>query len=138
MKVIDGTNAIAGRLASTIAKMALQGETIRVVNAEKVLISGNPLSTVKDFTERIHRGNALKGPYQPRRADRLFKRIIRGMLPYKKDLGEKAFKRIKTYLGVPTEFEGKVEVIKNTLVVNSNIIKYITLETLSKRIGGRQ
>ncbi len=138
MRVIDAENAVAGRLAASVAKLALQGETVRVVNADKAVISGNPLSITKDFTEQIHRGNALKGPYQPRMADRLLRRIIRGMIPYKKDAGAKAFRRIMVYVGVPKEFEGKAETLKAASIVNTNIVKYITLGALSKRIGGRQ
>jgi large subunit ribosomal protein L13 len=137
MKVIDGTDLVAGRLASTVCKMAMEGEVIRVVNAEKVVISGNKKSIIKDFTEKIHRGNALAGPYYPKRADRILKRIIRGMLPYKKERGKKAFKRIKTYLGVPKEFEGKIETISSVSMKGTNISKYITLKDLSKQLGGR-
>ena len=138
MKIIDGTDMIAGRLATMIAKMALEGETIRIVNAEKVIISGNPKTIIKDWTERIHKGNALVGPYYPKRADLILKRIIRGMLPYRKANGLKAFKRVKAYLGVPQEFEGKVEQLKKARLMNSNIVKYITLGDLSKRLGGPQ
>ena len=136
MKVIDGTDLIAGRLAARVAKMALEGEVIRVVNAERVVISGKPQSIVKQWVERLHKGNALKGPYYPRRADRILKRIIRGMLPYKKPRGLKAFKRIKVYLGVPQEFKGKTESISDAQLMNSNIIKHLTIGELSKRIGG--
>jgi len=138
MRIIDGTDMIAGRLATTIAKLAMEGETIRIVNADKVIISGNPKSTIKDYTDRIHRGHAIAGPFQPRRADQILKRIIRGMLPYRKERGLKAFKRIKTYLGVPSEFEGKVEKLKVAQLMDSNIVKYISLGELSKRIGGPQ
>jgi len=138
MKIIDGTDLIAGRLATTVAKLAMEGEVIRIINAEKVILSGNPKSTVKQWTERIHKGNALTGPYYPKRADRILKRIIRGMLPYKKERGLKAFKRIKTYLGVPMEFEGKAVSLKNVHLDGSNILKFISLGELSKKIGGPQ
>ena len=41
MKVIDGTNAVLGRLASYAAKQALQGEEIAIVNSEQIIITGN-------------------------------------------------------------------------------------------------
>ncbi len=137
MIVIDGKDLVAGRLATFAAKKALEGEVIRIINADKVILSGNPKTIIKDYTERIHRGNALKGPYQPRRADLILKRIIRGMLPYKKERGLKAFKRIKAYIGEPEEFKGKAETIKEISFGNSNIVKFITLGELSKRIGGK-
>ena len=138
MKIIDGTDMIAGRLATAVAKMALEGEVIKIFNAEKVIISGNPKTIIKEWTERIHKGNALAGPYYPKRADLILKRIIRGMLPYKKELGLKAFKRIKAFLGVPKEFEGKNLTIKGANMMSSNIVKHITLGELSKKIGGPQ
>jgi large subunit ribosomal protein L13 len=137
MKIIDGTDMIAGRLASTVAKLALKGETIRIVNSEKVIISGEKKSIIKQFTERIHKGNALAGPFYPKRADRLLKRMIRGMLPYKKERGLKAFKRVKVFLGVPDEFKDKIEKLDKNNYKNSNITKYITLGDLSKQLGGR-
>ncbi len=136
MKIIDGTDLIAGRLATTVAKMALEGEVIRIVNADKVIISGEPKTIIKSFTDKIHRGNALNGPYQPRRADLILKRIIRGMLPYKKERGIKAFKRIKAFLGVPDEFKSNLITIKGISFAESNINKHISLGELSKRLGG--
>ena len=48
MKIIDGENAVMGRLASYVAKQALQGEEISIVNCNKVLITGN-----KKFIEKL-------------------------------------------------------------------------------------
>ncbi|MBD3312590.1 50S ribosomal protein L13 [archaeon] len=137
MIIIDATDLIAGRLASWVAKLALEGETIRIVNAEKTVISGRRNSTIKEFVKRINRGNALAGPFHPKRADRILKRIIRGMIPYKKERGAKAFKRIKTYLGVPSELKDKAKTIKEFQLNNSNIQRYITLQDLSRQLGGR-
>ncbi len=138
MKIIDATNSVLGRLASIVAKLALQGETIRIVNCEKAIISGERRHLIKFYTERIHRGNALKGPYFPKNPEAIVRRTIRGMLPYKTERGKKALKRIKTYVGVPEEFKNKAEKIPEVLGENKKIIKYITLEDLSKRLGGRQ
>lgn len=138
MIVIDATDLIAGRLASNVAKLAMQGETIRIINSEKALISGDPNKVIKDWVDKIHRGHTFKGPYQPRRADMILKRIIRGMIPYRKELGVKAFKRIKTYLGSPKEFESvKPERLKSACFEGSKIIKFITIGDLSKRLGGK-
>ena len=137
MKIIDAENAVAGRLASIVAKLALQGETIRIINSEKAIISGDRKYLIKKFTEKIHRGNALKGPFYPKRPDAILKRMIRGMLPYKKENGKKALKRIKVYVGTPKELEGKAEKIKEVLLENTNILKYTTLADISKRIGGK-
>jgi len=47
MKIIDGANTVMGRLASFVAKEALKGEEIKVVNCEQVIITGN-----KKFIEK--------------------------------------------------------------------------------------
>lgn len=139
MKIIDATNAVAGRLASHAAKLALQGETVRIINSEKAVISGERKATIAEYTHDINRGHALSGPYIPRRADMLLRRIIRGMLPYRKEPGAKAFARIKTFIGVPEELKDKKpEVITEILMNNTNIIKYITIGELSKRIGAKE
>ena len=52
MKIIDGTGAIMGRLASYVAKQALKGEEIVILNCDKVIITGNKISLQKDFKER--------------------------------------------------------------------------------------
>ena len=40
MKVYNGEDLILGRLAGVVAKDALLGEEVRVVNCEKVVITG--------------------------------------------------------------------------------------------------
>ena len=41
MKIIDGKNAVLGRLASFVAKEALKGEEIVIVNCDEIMITGN-------------------------------------------------------------------------------------------------
>ena len=41
MTIIDGKNAILGRLASDTAKRLLSGETVEIINAKDVIITGN-------------------------------------------------------------------------------------------------
>lgn len=136
VKVINAENAIAGRLATRIAKMALEGESVVIVNAEKAIITGNPKSILKDYLERIHRGNPFKGPYTPKRPDRMLRRIIRGMMPYKKNHGAKAFKRVKVFIGVPKEYEGRAVELEEASMKKRNILKYVTIGELSRQVGG--
>ena len=44
-------------------------------------------------------GSSLKGPKYSRVADRLVKRMIRGMLPREKAKGRDAIRRLKCYIG---------------------------------------
>ncbi len=113
MKVIDGKNAVMGRLASYAAKEALKGEEIAILNCEQVIITGNKESILREFKEQRSRvGWGQTGPKHIKASDRIVKRVIRGMLPnYREGRGREAFKRIKCYIGVPKEFEGVKKIV---------------------------
>ncbi len=107
MKIIDGKNATLGRLGSYVAKQALKGEEIIILNCEQVIITGNKKNIEKEFAEKRSRvGWSQKGPKHSHLAFKIVKRAIRGMLPdHRRGRGKDAFKRIKCYNGVPKEFE---------------------------------
>ena len=63
MKIIDGKDAVLGRLASYAAKEALKGEDIAIVNCEKIIITGNKAFTRENFLEKRRRvGSTQRGP----------------------------------------------------------------------------
>ena len=107
MKIIDGKNAILGRLASYAAKEALKGEDIAIVNCEQIVITGNKKNIKENLESKRKRvGSTQKGPKVSRTSEKIVKRVIRGMLPnYRVGRGRVAFKRIKCYSGMPKEFE---------------------------------
>jgi large subunit ribosomal protein L13 len=107
--IIDGKNAILGRLASYVAKEALKGEEIAIVNCEQIVITGNKEFIKNKFEERRKRlGTTLTGPKVSRTNEKIVKRAIRGMLPnYRVGRGRIAFKKIKCYVGIPKEFNDK-------------------------------
>ena len=107
MIVIDGKNAVLGRLASYVAKEALKGEEFRIVNCEQIIITGNRKDIQQDFKERKGRvGSTQKGPKYSITTEKIVKHAIRGMLPnYREGRGREALKRIRCYKGVPGEFE---------------------------------
>ena len=133
--IVDAKGLILGRMASIIAKRLLQGESIIVLNAEKAAISGKRLQIVKEAKTFLEVGHPRKGPYHPRRPDRIVRRTIRGMLPRKKPKGKQAYKRLKVYLGAPKEFEDKE--IQTILEASAEKLKspYITVGELAKEIG---
>lgn len=129
MTIIDGTGVAAGRLASYIAKQALQGEEITVLNSEKVVITGNKKNIKKEYEEKRSRvGSSQKGPKYPKTSERIVKRIIRGMLPdHRQGRGRDAWKRIKCYNGIPKEFEGKeMQKLDNAKSSKSVEVKFIS------------
>lgn len=113
MKIIDGTGAVMGRLASYAAKEALKGEEIVILNCEDILVTGNKKDIRKKFEDKRSRvGSGQKGPKHSRKPEKLVKRTIRGMLPnHRKGRGKQALKRIKCYAGVPKEFEDKKKIM---------------------------
>ncbi len=128
MKVIDASNLIVGRMATAIAKMALMGEEVNVVNCENAVMTGKKKEVLERMKTRRERGDALKGPYFQTMPDRFIRRIIRGMLPYKQEKGKLAFKRIMCYIGVPEQLKDqKLETIKNADISNSTALSYVTV-----------
>ncbi|MCS7114333.1 MAG: 50S ribosomal protein L13 [Nitrososphaerota archaeon] len=134
-KVIDATGLILGRLASIIAKRLLKGEKIAVVNAEKAVISGKKKSKVLEAKEFLKVGYPEKGPFHYKRPDRILRRTVRGMLPYKQPKGKQAYKRLKVFIGVPDELKGlKMETLDKAQAKKLTC-PYFTLGELAKEIG---
>ncbi len=134
--IIDAKNAIVGRLGTIVAKKALLGEEVIIVNAEKAIITGKPELVIDKYYNATQRGNPFKGPFISRAPDRLLRRMIRGMLPYKKPRGKEAYKRIKCYIGVPEEFKDKeIKVFKEALFNEEKFVKHVTLLEISRKIG---
>lgn len=138
MRVIDATDLKIGRLATRVAKESLDGEEFVILNSEKAVITGTKEATFEKYSKRQDIGSRYKGPFFPKRPDRILRRTIRGMLPYKKKRGKEAYQRIKTYIGVPEEFKDKkMETFESAKLGNVERKKYIELERLSKKIGGK-
>ena len=133
--IINGENLILGRLATYTAKQALLGEKVDIVNAEKVVITGKKQDLLKRYKEREDKGDPLKGPYFPRMPDRLVRRAIRTMLPYKKQRGTIAFKKIMCYMGTPDKFKDKdIKTLKSANIQESKTLNFMTVEEICKRL----
>jgi len=98
--IIDGENAVAGRLGSYAAKELLKGNEVVIINAEKAIISGRKENIAGRLkTLRKKGGSSQKGPIVSKLPDRLLKRMIRGMLPWDRTKGRQAYKRLRCYIG---------------------------------------
>ena len=134
--IIDADGLIMGRLASLVAKKLLEGEEVKIVNAESVVITGTKHKILQRYKEKRARTNKHHGPFFPRMPDRILKRTVRGMLPYKQYKGRKAFKRLRVYIGVPDKIEkDKIESYEQFHIKNSNARTYIRLGELSRLLG---
>ncbi len=137
--VIDGSDKVLGRAASQVAKLLLNDNKVSVVNAEKMIMTGH----VRDLTEKYKRLIELKdkanpehSPYWPRRPDMFVKRVIRGMLPYKKPRGKSAFKNLKVYVGVPEALKAaKTEDSIRTSAPNDIFETTMTVSQLMQKLG---
>ena len=138
--IIDGEGLIMGRLASTVSKMLLNGENVVVLNAEKILISGTKEWAYARYKQRVDRASISNprkmGPKYPRRPDDIFRRTVRGMIPYRKTSGREAFKGLKVFVGIPKEF-ADAEIFKLEEAMPKNIKKSIELGTISKLLGAK-
>ncbi len=132
MKVVNGHNAILGRLASMTAKSLLKGEEISIVNAEQIIITGDPKRIVGKYLKMRRIGNPIHGPFFPRQPDAIARRTIRSMLPYKTPRGRAAFKKLRVYAGVP-------EALKNdeahSMAIKAVRSDFIRLGDVSKSLG---
>lgn len=138
MIVYDAENQILGRLASVIAKQLLKGEQVFVVNAEKTLLLGSPAFAINAYKARVQRGDPLHGPFFPKPPMLIFRRTVRGMLPWHRPKGRKAFKNLKVFTGIPEELKDKKFVrVKNAEVAELKT-KYITLGKLSVALGAKE
>ena len=135
---IDAQNRIVGRIATYISKQALLGHKVNVLNCEKAVIMGNKDQIMKKYTDLRKKGQPTSGPFIIRMPDRLVKRIIRGMLPYKQPRGRKALENIKCYLGVPTELKNaKIEKMESADITKRQTRKYVTIHQICKQMGGK-
>jgi len=105
--IINAEGGVYGRICSYVAKQALEGNEIIIVNTEKSVITGNRKDIIEKYIELKKLGStAQKGPFYPKVSFMMFKRGIRGMLPsHREGIGRDAFKRIKCYDGIPKELE---------------------------------
>ena len=136
--VIDGSGLLVGRLSSVVAKRALNGEEIAVINAEMSVISGSRARVLGNYKHKRERGSREGGPFFPRRPDHILKRTIRGMLPYKRQRGIDAMKRIRIYVGVPYELEGMAaEKLADAHKTRLNTPACVTLAAVSNFLGAK-
>ena len=137
--VVDASNCIAGRLCSYVSKLLLQGNRVAIINSERAMLSGNRYKTIEDYKKYLEVSsvtNPIHGPYHPRRPDRILTRMVRGMIPRRKPSGIAAFKRLRVYIGIPTEFQSskKIKIFEDAKITKSESY-YITIGDVAKQIG---
>ncbi|ELY48192.1 50S ribosomal protein L13 [Natronorubrum sulfidifaciens] len=134
--VVDARDCILGRVASEVSQRALDGERVAIVNAEDAVITGDKEDIFDTYRTRIQLGSD-SGPYYPRRPDTIFKRSVRGMLPYKKPRGREAFSNVRVYLGNPYEDDDdrESEILEGTSLDRLSNIRFVHLGEVSEQLG---
>lgn len=138
--VIDCDSQILGRLASHTAKLLLQGNKVTLVNAEKAAISGHVSNIVANYKQKVEfkdKANPEHSPYWSRRPDFLVKRIVRGMLPWKKPKGREAFRRLRVYVGVPAGMDKEKYSNEHFKHKQETYEGSMTVKELSEKLGYR-
>ncbi len=136
VKIIDGDGLIVGRVATYAAHSALMGEEIHIFNAEKMVMSGNRKYLVQKYIDRRSvkdMADPEHSPKWPKRPDLLVKRIVRGMLPYDKQKGRDAYKRIRAYIGTEDVKGEKVKF--NDSFKKDKLERFITILELCESLA---
>ncbi|MFN7106045.1 MAG: 50S ribosomal protein L13 [Pyrobaculum sp.] len=142
--VIDASGHIMGRLASHLAKALLTRPELRiiVINIEKAVVVGERKVVVGWFMRkagewRTHYNPEKVGPKVPRRPDRIFKRVVRGMLP-KNESGRRALKRLRVYMSIPIELLQRKKLVTYTIpaamFTPRPLLRYVTLEEIWRSV----
>ena len=141
MLYIDGKDLVLGRLASFAAKRLLEGESVTIVNAEHVIISGRKESIFDTYDAwlRIRNlANPRKGPFHFKRPDDMVSRTVRGMLPFDKPKGRAAHRRLRVHVGIPPDLVGKeFRSLPGASAQSLGTRRFITIGKLSKHLGAR-
>jgi large subunit ribosomal protein L13 len=138
-EIIDASNLILGRMATYAAKRALEGKRIVIVNAERAVISGTKGRVVARAKLKLKTrtlSNQAKAPTHPRRPDNYVRRVVRGMLPWKKSRGKDAFRRVRVYIGTPADYQGRQSVKLDDANASRLRVPYISVAQLAQEIGG--
>lgn len=147
-QLLDARNKILGRFCSQVAKKALLGEQIVIINAKDAIISGTKSNIHEKYLSKLNISTATnprRGPFWPRRPDTFMRNVIKKMLPRKKFRGKEALKRIHIYIAdIPERFRHRYKSLTSSEISNADKTrlsyynKFITLENLCLRIGWKK
>ena len=135
---VNADGLILGRLASMVAKKLLNGEKVIIVNAEKAVISGKKKSKVAEAKEFLEVGAPQQGPFHYRRPDRIMRKTVRGMLPFKQPKGKTALKKLKVFISVPEDLKHQQLVSIKEAQAAKLKGPHFTLAELAKEVGWNQ
>ena len=146
--LLDATDKILGRFCGQVAKKALLGERIVIINAKKAIISGSKSNIHARHLARLNIStatNPTRGPFWNRRPDTFMRKVIKQMLPRKKLRGKEAIRRVHVYItDIPERFQNRYQKLIPGDIPNADLTRlayynrYITLGNLCERIGWKK
>jgi large subunit ribosomal protein L13 len=136
--LVNADGLIVGRMASKVAKKLLNGEEVIIVNAEKAVLSGKKKGKVAEAKEFLEVGSPMRGPFHYRRPDKILRKTVRGMLPFKQPKGKMAYKKLKVFMGVPEDLKGQQMITLKEAQAAKLKGPHFTLAELAKEIGWNQ
>jgi large subunit ribosomal protein L13 len=136
--LVNADGLILGRMASKVAKRLLNGEEVIIVNAEKSILSGKKKSKVAEAKEFLEVGAPRRGPFHYRRPDRIVRKTVRGMLPFKQPKGKNALKRLRVFMGVPEELRDRQMITLDEAQAAKLKGPRFTLAQLAREVGWNQ
>jgi large subunit ribosomal protein L13 len=125
-------------MSSNIAKRLLDGEHVTILNAEKAIYSGKKKNKIAEAHLFLEVGAPERGPFHYRRPDRMLKKTVRGMLPYRQPKGKTALRRLKVFMGIPLEFKDQQTIQFEDAQASKLNGPSFTLAELAKEIGWNQ
>jgi large subunit ribosomal protein L13 len=135
---VDASGQVLGRMGSKVAKLLLTGNSVVIINADKVLLSGNRAMVMRDFFDRLKIASVVHpkhGPFHPRTPAGMLTRMIRGMIPRTKSSGLAALKRLRVYTEAPEEFAKASFTSFEEAKATKPQAYYVTLGEVAQRIG---
>merc|ERR1739838_37111 len=60
---------------------------------------------IMEYLRKRHLTKPSRGPFHGRSPSKMFKHVIRGMLPHETDRGQSAFKNLKAFEGIPAPYD---------------------------------
>jgi large subunit ribosomal protein L13 len=124
-------------MCSKVAKLLLNGEEVIILNAEKAVFSGKKKSKIAEAHLFLEVGAPARGPFHYRRPDRFLRKTVRGMVPFKQPKGKAAYKRLKAFMGIPTEYKDQKMISFDDALSTNLKGPHFTLAELAKEIGWR-
>ncbi|MFA5764403.1 MAG: 50S ribosomal protein L13 [archaeon] len=137
--IVNAEGLVAGRLASKVAKAAINGEDVVIINAEKVVLVGKQTAIMPKFKQRVEaavKSNPHYGPKYDRIPSKMLRRMIKGMLPNKSRTAEKLLKQISIY-NLTTEKVDTTKAITIEEIKCNQKHDFMLLGDVAKALGGK-